>query len=202
MVWPLFKSAFLEFGLPNRVRSDNGPPFGSIGVGRLTALSVNLIKAGVTPEWIRPGHPEENGRHERFHLTLKQDVANPPKATLDLQTQALRQFNHIYNYIRPHEALGMKTPGSCYKSSPRVWDGVLRSPEYDTGEMTVRKVCSNGCIWLNQEDYYIGQALEGEYVGLKMKDYGAFGVYYGPIYLGTIDKKIFEKPKIKTRRQR
>jgi len=77
-VWPILEKRFYEYGLPKRIRSDNGPPFGSVGVGRLTQLSINLIQAGVIPEWINPGHPEENGRHERFHLTLKQEVANPP----------------------------------------------------------------------------------------------------------------------------
>ncbi len=200
-VWPIFKASFLEYGLPNRVRSDNGPPFGSVGAGRLTTLSVNLIKAGVTPEWIRPGHPEENGRHERFHLTLKQDVANPPKATIALQNQAIDKFKYIYNYKRPHEALGMKTPGSVYNNSKRVWDGKLRSPEYDSN-VKVRKICSNGCIWINQKDHYITQSLEGEYVGLKENEEGDEEVYYGSIYLGKISKKEFEKPKLKTRRPR
>jgi putative transposase len=201
-VWNVFERAFLEYGLPNRIRSDNGPPFGSIGAGRLTTLSVNLIKAGVIPEWIRPGHPEENGRHERFHLTLKQDIANPPQTTLALQKQAIDEFCYIYNYKRPHEALKMKTPGSVYKPSLRVWDGVLRSPEYDTNEMKVRKICPNGCLWLNQQHYYIGQALEGEYVGLKRDKNEELELYYGPIYLGILDKDGLEKPKIKTRRQR
>lgn len=201
-VWKLFKESFLEYGLPNRVRSDNGPPFGSIGAGRLTALSINLIKAGVTPEWIRPGHPEENGRHERFHLTLKNETATPPKATIILQQQAMDEFKYVYNYTRPHEALGMKTPGSIYKSSPRIWDGKLRSPEYDTSQGKVRKVCSNGCIWINQKAYYISQALEGEYVGLKKNENEEEEVYYGPIFLGKIEEKEFDKPKISGRRPR
>lgn len=201
-VWPIFKESFLEYGLPNRVRSDNGPPFGSIGAGRLTTLSINLIKAGVTPEWIRPGHPEENGRHERFHLTLKQDVASPPKATLGIQKQAIDRFRFIYNYQRPHEALDMKTPGSVYSNSARIWDGKLRSPEYDTNTNRVRKVCPNGCIFINQKGHYISQTLEGEYVGLKMNENEEEEVFYGPIYLGKIVKKEFTKPKILERRQR
>lgn len=200
-VWSLFKDSFLEYGLPNRVRSDNGPPFGSVGAGRLTNLSINLIKAGVTPEWIRPGHPEENGRHERFHLTLKNETATPPKATITLQQQAMDQFKYVYNYKRPHESLEMQTPGSIYKVSTRVWDGKLRSPEY-TREEKVRKVCSNGCIWISQEAHYISQALEGEYVGLKMNENEEEEVYYGPIFLGKIERQEFKKPKIIGRRPR
>jgi putative transposase len=199
-VWPIFDEAFREYGLPDRVRSDNGPPFGSVGVGRLTKLSVNLIKAGVTPEWIRPGHPEENGRHERFHLTLKQEAASPPKDTLAHQIQAMSQFQHDYNFERPHEAIDMQTPGSKYQSSPRRWDGILRSPEYDTREMMVRKVCQSGCIWLNQTEYYIGQSLIGEYVGLKESQDHELEFYYGPVYLGKLGSKGLEKPKLKTRR--
>lgn len=201
-VWPVFEEAFREYGLPNRLRSDNGPPFGSVGVGRLTALSVKLIKVGVTPEWIRPGHPEENGRHERFHLTLKQDIASPPKETIALQIQAMSQFHEEYNFDRPHEALGMKTPASCYQASSKAWDGVLRSPEYNTREMDVRKVCQSGCIWLNQKEHYIGQTLTGEYIGLKTNEDNEIDLYYGPVYLGKLRENGLEKPKLKTRRQR
>lgn len=198
-VWPVFEKAFREYGLPNRLRSDNGPPFGCTGVGRLTRLSVNLIKAGVLPEWIRPGHPEENGRHERFHLTLKQEIANPPKETMLLQLNEMNRFYHEYNFERPHEALDMATPGSIYRSSPRIWNGILKSPEYDT-DVQVRKVCQSGCIWIKQQEYFIGQALTGEYVGLKKNSTEDLELYYGPVYLGKFDlKKGLEKPKIKTR---
>ena len=161
-----------------------------------------MIKAGVIPEWIRPGHPEENGRHERFHLTLKQDVADPPKATLALQIQAMSQFHDEYNFERPHEALGMKTPGSCYNYSPRTWDGILRAPEYDTREVDVRKVLPNGCVKYQAGEWYLGQILTGEYIGLKTNQNGETEFYYGPIYLGKLDSKGFEKPKLTTRRQR
>jgi putative transposase len=200
-VWPVFDEAFREYGLPNRMRSDNGSPFGSVGVGRLTKLSVKLIKAGVMPEWIRPGHPEENGRHERFHLTLKQAVANPPKETLILQIQAMREFQHEYNYIRPHEALAMETPGSCYHNSPRIWDGVFRSPEYDTKEMQVRKVQTCGVITIGNKNEFVGEALAGEYIGLKPIQDDEFTLHYGPIYLGKLTKSGVEKPKTETRRK-
>jgi putative transposase len=200
-VWPIFDEAFKEYGLPRRMRSDNGPPFASVGVGRLTKLSVKLIKAGVIPEWINPGHPEENGRHERFHLTLKQEVASPPKETLIVQIRAMREFLEEYNYIRPHEALNMKTPGSCYCSSPRTWNGVLKSPEYDTREMIVRKVQSNGEITFRNKDQFIGEALIGEYIGLKPSQEDEYTIFYGPVYLGKLTKNGVEKPRIEGRRK-
>ena len=201
-VWPVIASAFKEFGLPDRIRSDNGPPFGSTGAGRLTQLSVNLIKAGVVPEWIRPGHPEENGRHERLHGTLKKDVASPPKASLALQVQAMSEFRDLYNDVRPHEALDMKTPSECHSMSPRKWDGILRSPEYDRREMDVRKVCSSGAIWINGREHFISQTISGEYVGLKPGVDNVLDVYYGPMYLGKIGPNGMEKPSIASRRQR
>lgn len=181
--WTVFEKAFREYGLPGRLRTDNGPPFGSVGVGRLTALSVNLIKAGVIPEWINPGHPEENGRHERFHLTLKQAVTNPPEKTLSKQIEKMKRFQEEYNFERPHEALGMNTPASQYIPSRRQWDGQLRSPEYDTKIMEVRKVQPSGCISLKRTEYYLGRALPGEYIGLRREGEG-YQVYYGPVYLG------------------
>lgn len=200
-VWPVFATAFEEYGLPNRLRTDNGPPFGCVGVGRLTGLSINLIKAGVKPEWINPGHPEENGRHERFHLTLKEAVASPPARTLQEQVMRMALFQREYNFERPHEALEMNTPASNYRASPRQWDGVLRSPEYDTERMIVRKVGQNGCVWLKHTAHYIGEALKGEYTGLKEREDGSLEVYYGPIYLGqlTVEKGL-EKPKMKVKK--
>jgi len=201
-IWPVFERVFHEYGLPNRVRSDNGPPFGCTGVGRLTSLSVNLIRAGVIPEWINPGHPEENGRHERFHLTLQQAVATPPKATLKEQLTALQTFQQEYNFERPHEALNMQTPGSCYTPSSRIWDGVLRSPEYDTSKAKVRKVGQNGCIWISQKEFYIGQVLTGEYVALQETANEEIGLFYGPICLGKFDSRTgLEKPKNNTRKK-
>jgi|SRR5579872_104404 len=195
-VWPVFKEAFEEYGLPNRIRTDNGPPFGCLGVGRLTKLSVNIIKAGVIPEWINPGHPEENGRHERFHLTLKEAVANPPAQNIKEQLAIMKAFQEEYNYDRPHEALEMNSPGSYYVSSSRKWDGILRSPEYDTAEILVRKVGQSGCIWLKQEEYFIGQVLTGEYVGLR-EDESGIKIYYGPVYLGILRVgKGLERPKL------
>ena len=183
-VWPLLDAAFREFGLPLRLRSDNGSPFASRGAGGLSRLSVNLIKAGVVPERIAPGKPQQNGRHERMHLTLLQDAATPPSRTLREQLKRLQEFQRIYNEQRPHESLGDDTPADHYTTSLRRFDGVLREPEY--GEHKVRQVRRNGEIKWKGEIIYIGEALIGEPIGLREQDAAGWTVYYGPIVLGTI----------------
>ena len=144
-VWPRFEAAFREYGLPLAMRSDNGAPFASRAVAGLSQLSVKLIKAGIVPERIEAGKPQQNGRHERMHLTLKQDTASPPARSLAEQMQRFERFRQIYNHERPHEALGQCPPASCYCRSPRSYDGILRSPEYPA-EMVIRKVRQNGSI--------------------------------------------------------
>lgn len=196
-VWNIYMEAFREYGLPLRLRTDNGPPFGSTGVGRLTKLGVKLIKVGITPEWIEPGHPEENGRHERMHRTLKEEIGIT-KSLRDYQKK-LREFQERYNYERPHEALKMKSPGEVYTRSPREWNGRLKSPEYPEN-LKVRKVGRSGSIWLKGKEYYIGGMLEGEPVGLKEIDNEDYEVNYGPILLGKITKKRFIKPQRKRKK--
>ena len=109
-VWPVFDAALREFGVPLRMRSDNGPPFASTAIGGLSQLAVSLIKAGVTPERIAPGKPQQNGRHERFHLTLKRETADPPAANGRAQQRRFDAFKKIYNEERPHDALAGLPP--------------------------------------------------------------------------------------------
>jgi hypothetical protein len=172
--------------LPLKVRSDNGPPFATPGAGRLSTLSIRLIKAGVIPEWITAGKPQENGRHERFHLTLKNETASPPAATLKRQEGVFRRFQEYYNNERPHEALGQKTPASLYKPSVRVWDGKLRAPEYQENQI-VRKIMKCGCIGWHGKNIFISETLYGEYIGIVEQEDGYFQLSYGPIVLGWID---------------
>jgi putative transposase len=185
-VWKVLESCFHEYGLPERMRSDNGPPFASLSVGRLSNLSIKLIKAGVTPEWIEPGCPQQNGRHERFHQTLKNETAKPPAKTLSLQQEKFKQFKNYYNFQRPHEALQQKKPASIYITSPRIWDGRLRSPEY-SNEYEIRKVGKSGNIHWRNSAFFLSEALAYEYVGIKELELNVMGVYYGPICLGKID---------------
>jgi putative transposase len=184
-VWPVLDAAFREFGLPLRLRSDNGPPFASCGAGGLSQLSVKVIKAGVVPERIAPGKPQQNGRLERLHLTLLQDTAKPPAQTLRQQLERLRRFRRIYNEERPHQALGNDTPAKHYAVSPRRYDGVLRAPDYGA-DQAVRRVRHNGEIRWQGNTIYISAALTGEPVGLAETADGGWSVGYGPIMLGVI----------------
>jgi hypothetical protein len=184
-VWPIFDAAFREFGLPQRVRSDNGSPFASLGAGGLSSLAVKLIKAGTLPERIRAGKPQENGRHERMHGTLKRETAKPPAASLRAQQRRFDAFRREYNEVRPHEALGQTTPASHYEPSCRSYTGRLREPEYPDADQ-VRRVRSNGEIKWRGELVFIGTALAGNPVGLIEGDEGQFAVSFGPVELGWI----------------
>jgi transposase InsO family protein len=187
-VWPVLDTAFREYGLPRRLRSDNGPPFASTGAGGLSRLAVLVIKAGVLPERIKPGKPQQNGRLERLHLTLLQDTASPPARTLRQQLDRFRDFQRIYNDERPHAALGNDTPAEHYAVSPRAWDGVLREPVYSS-EHEVRRVRPSGELRYRGDEIYLGQALTGEPIGVLEQEDGSRRLYYGSIELGTVDHR-------------
>jgi len=184
-VWPVLDAALREFGLPHRLRSDNGPPFASHGAGGLSRLSVKVIKAGVVPERIAPGKPQQNGRLERLHLTLLQDTASPPARSLREQLERLRSFQRLYNEERPHQALGNDTPAEHYALSPRHFDGVLRAPDYGD-DHAVRRVRTNGEIKWQGNTIYISETLAGEPIGLVEDEGGDWSAFYGPIALGVI----------------
>jgi transposase InsO family protein len=187
-VWPVLDAAFREFGLPDRLRSDNGPPFASIGAGGVSRLAVKVIKAGVVPERIMPGKPQQNGRLERLHLTLLQDTAQPPARSLREQLDRFRVFQRDYNEERPHEALGNDTPAEHYQPALRRFDGVLREPAYPA-DHEVRRVRHNGEIKWRGNLVYVSAALIGEPVGLAEREDGAWSVSYGPVSLGLINHR-------------
>lgn len=187
-VRPRFEAAFCEFGLPRAMRSDNGPPFASTAAGGLSPLSVWWIKLGVTAERIEPGQPQQNGRHERLHGTLKQATALPPAPTGRAQQARFERFRREYNEVRPHEALGQKTPASLYVASPRPYPCRLREPEYDRAS-AVRRVRTNGEIKWAGELIFISQVLVGEPVGITETADGEWSVRYGNIELGYIDHR-------------
>jgi putative transposase len=198
-VWPVLEAAFREYGLPQRLRSDNGPPFATTGAGGLSRLAVLVIKAGVVPERIAPAKPQQNGRHERLHLTLLQDTASPPARSLREQLERFHAFQRLYNEERPHQALGNATPAEHYTVSPRRFDGVLREPDYADDEK-VRRVRSSGEIKWQGKRIYISTALVGEPIGLNEMRDGSWTVRYGPIELGLIAHGAdrLRKPRAKT----
>jgi transposase InsO family protein len=162
---PVFEAAFREYGLPLAIRTDNGPPFAATGLAGLSRLSVWLIKLGIVPERIDVGHPEQNGRHERMHLTLKIAATQPASHSLRAQQRRLNQFREEFNNIRPHEALGMKTPAAIYRPSARSMPAKVPRPEYD--EDAVRKVSPCGIVCFDKRAFFVSGALAGEHVGLR-----------------------------------
>jgi len=187
-VQPRFERLFREFGLPLAIRSDNGPPFATIGAGGLSKLAVWWLKLGIKPERIEPGKPEQNGRHERMHETLKQAVADPPARSWHAQQAALERFRREYNEERPHEALGQKPPAAFYQPSSRSYPCRLHEPEY-AAEAAVRRVRCNGSIKWEGDLIFVSEALTGEPVGLTETISGDWQVCYGTIELGFIDRR-------------
>jgi transposase InsO family protein len=133
-----FERCFREHGLPQGILTDNGPPFGSSGPCGFSQLTVWFLRLGIKPYYIEPGKPQQNGKHERFHRTLRLEAANPPRANQEAQQRALNQFRNIYNNERPHEALGQQTPASLYVKSPRLYPGEVGDFEYPPQMKTLR----------------------------------------------------------------
>jgi putative transposase len=184
-VRPHFERAFHEFGLPLRMRSDNGPPFATTGIGGLSELSVWWIKLGIVPERIEPGKPQQNGRHERMHRTLKDEVASKPEADRPAQQLAFDRFRHEFNDVRPHEALSQQTPSSRYTTSRRVMPASLSSPEYPE-TMVVRRVAPNGHVSWKGQAVRISDLLCGEPVGLEAIGEDRWRMHYGPVALAEL----------------
>ena len=185
-VRPVFDATFCEFGLPVAIRSDNGPPFASIAVGGLSPLSLWWIKLGIRPERIAPAKPQQNGRHERMHRTLKHATAKPPAPTLAEQQIRFDEFRRIFNHERPHEALAFQYPATLYRSSPRRYPCALREPDY-ADDAIVRRVRSNGEIKWKGDLIFVSQVLVGEPVGIDRTECGEWRVRYADVELGFID---------------
>jgi len=183
----LFEATFREYGLPAAIRTDNGTPFASRGLGGLSRLSVWWLKLGIEPERIEPGKPQQNGRHERMHLTLKQETASPPARDLRRQQTAFDRFRLTFNEERPHEALGQKCPASVYSISPRAY----REPvevEYPCG-FEVRSVKSNGVFNWRGQVVFLGEAFGHERVGVAEVADGCWSVYFCRRALGIVDER-------------
>lgn len=191
-VRPIFESTFCEFGLPIAIRTDNGPPFGTVGPGGLSRLAIWWIKLGIRPERIRPAKPQENGRHERMHRTLKADATKPPERTLADQQRTFDRFRRLYNEERPHEALGMKPPWTAYEASPRPYPVKLREPQYPS-DFEIRSVRPKGMIKWKGVELYLGETLAGENVGIQEIADDRWQVYFADVPLGVLESGRFNR---------
>jgi len=169
--------AFRTHGLPAAIRSDNGAPFASTGLAGLTTLSVFWMRLGVECERIRPSHPEENGRHERMHRTLKAETARPARSNLLQQQERFDEFVEEFNNVRPHEAIDLRPPSTAYHRSPRAYPRQLPEPEYPAHD-DVLKVTKYGGIRLCGRGYHLTAALRGQLVGVRERKDGSWLVSF------------------------
>jgi putative transposase len=179
---------FTRHGLPQRIRCDNGTPFGAIATTGLSRLSAWWVKLGIEVEFITPGKPSENGAHEQFHRVYKAEVATRPARTVRGQQRRSDRWLAHYNRERPHEALGMKTPAELFRSNPRRLPHKLEGWNYPEGWIR-RWVKGNGEISWQGKWRYIGEAFVRDYVGLKPRGFGVWRVYFGPMLVGELREK-------------
>jgi putative transposase len=182
---PVFTRLFKEHGLPRRIRTDNGVPFATNTLARLSQLSAWWVRLGVLPELIEPGKPQQNGRHERMHRTLKAETTRPPANSCRGQQRKFDHFQHEFNFERPHEALDMQTPASLYEPSSRQMPNKIPPLEYPD-RFEVRYVSANGGIRCNKGWVNVSITCVGEYVGLEEIDDGIWNVYFGALKLGRL----------------
>jgi transposase InsO family protein len=187
-VQAIFEAVFREYGLPETIRTDNGAPFASRAIAGLSRLAVWWMKLGIVVERIEAGHPEQNGRHERMHRTLKQETAMPAAANRRAQQRAMDKFREEYNQVRPHEALAMETPAAVYETSPRRFPMQIPEPEYpDT--MLVRSVNHKGEFSWKKHHVFVSEVLWGERIGLLPVDEHCYTVYFARFPLARFDTR-------------
>ena len=178
---------FGTVGLPEAIRSDNGSPFGSTGAGGLSALSVWWLKLGIEPRYIPPSSPQDNGRHERMHRTLKAETSKPAAATPAEQQRRFDRFRRHYNEQRPHEALEQTPPATHWQPPVRALPARLVDPWYDA-DHEVRRVRCDGMIKWRGEQVFVGEALAGELIGLAETESGGHIARFCHRHLGVIDR--------------
>lgn len=185
---PVFRRLFEEFGLPERIRTDNGGPFASLSLARLSTLSAWFIRLGIGRELIEPGKPYQNGCHERMHRTLKAETTRPPAANRAAQQRRFKSFRQEFNQLRPHEALALDHPAQHYQPSSRTYPDRLPPLEYPS-YFEVRRVGDNGCIRWHSARVHVSSVCAHEDIGLEEVDNGIWNVYFGSLKLGRLIEK-------------
>jgi putative transposase len=180
--------AFAEYGVPTRIRSDNGTPFASTGLAGLSRLSVWWLQLGIALERILPGHPEQNGAHEQFHAVLKAETTRPPARCASGQQRRFQRFRAEYNNERPHQGIGLTTPASRYRPSARRPPSHIPGFEYP-GHFEVRRVGSNGCVLWFQQPLFLGRALQTHDVGFEEVADGMWTIFVGTLAIARFDAR-------------
>jgi transposase InsO family protein len=178
-----FRHIFRNYGLPNRIRTDNGTPFASNALARLSQLSVWFIKLGIYPELIEPGEPQQNGVHERMHRTLKQEATIPPASSLQAQQRKFDRFREEFNRVRPHEAIDMKRPGEIYEPSNRRMPRRIEVYDYPS-HYIMRRVSRSGTIRVFGKQFFVSNTLHEDFVGLEEVDDGVYDLFFCFYHIG------------------
>jgi transposase InsO family protein len=192
-VWHWLERLFRQYGLPESLLSDNGSPFASNSVARLSKLSVRCIRLGIVRKLTQPGRPQQNGRHERIHLHMDPLVCQHPEANARRHQRHFDWFVDHHNNVRPNQALGGKLPSELYAPSPRPYPPRLPQIEY-APHVQVRRVRSSGEILWRGQWFYISEALVGEWVGFEKVTDQMWVLRFGPVDLGLYserDKKLY-----------
>jgi transposase InsO family protein len=198
-VQAIFEAAFREYGMPAAMRSDNGPPFASVAIAGLSRLAVWWMKLGIVVERIAAGHPEQNGRHERMHRTLKEETAMPAAANPRAQQRLFDDFRREYNRQRPHEALAMQTPDSCYTASLRAYPARVPEPEYGSA-LAVRRVQTGGQFSWKHQEVFLSETLGGERIGLLALDERYYTVYLAAFPIARFDSQTLRVQRLPKRK--
>ena len=187
---PEFERVFREFGLPDQLHTDNGPPFGNAqALRRMTRLAVWLMELGITPVYSDPGKPQQNGRHERMHRDLKAEATRPAEPSFARQQRRFDAFRNEYNEVRPHEAIGLQTPDAVHQRSRRGWPGIIRDWDYPA-HMRTKMISINGTFRSGSAGFVmVSSALSSKYIGLEEVETGLWSVYYRHVPLGYFSER-------------
>lgn len=190
-VLPSLIQAFRLYGLPQYIRSDNGPPFAATGIAGLSKLGVWWTKLGIHHERIRPGHPQDNGRHERMHRSLKHEALYVIQANMRQQQRVFDRWRSDFNDIRPHEALGDRKPAQIYTHSKRRYQETPTSVSYPANHV-IRRVRPNGTIYWHSQELFVSKALAGEPLGLLQIDEHRWHLHFANLKVGLMDTEIMK----------
>jgi hypothetical protein len=196
-----FRHLFRTRGLPQKIRTDNGHPFGSTAIANISRLSVWWISLGIWPEFIEPASPHQNGRHERMHRTLKKEATLPPSASLRAQQSRFNRFRRVFNHERPHEAIGMHTPADLYQPSDRPFTDRPDPVEYPD-HFELRLVSQDATIRWKSRKVFVSSLLARQHIGLEQVGDGVWSAYFGPLHLGWLDEYDYRIMDVKERSKR